>query len=74
MTKQKTASLTLILLVCCPAVFAAEQEAELPDTELLEFLGSMSEEYEEWELFVELAIVEIPPEFVQTEFVETKDE
>ena len=74
MTKRKCGWLTLVFLAFGPAIFAAEQNDEAPDTELLEFLGAMSEEFDEWELFLELSIVEIPPEFVQTEFLETEDE
>jgi hypothetical protein len=74
MTKLKTGWLILALLVCRPAIFATEQEDEAPDIELLEFLGSMSEEFDEWEEFIELATAEVPAGFVETEFVEKDDE
>jgi len=74
MTKLKTGWMILALLVCPPAIFAAEQEDEMPAIELLEFLGSMAEEFDAWEAFIELATAEVPAGFVETEFVETDDE
>ena len=64
-------------LICCllPACcffwlsgFAAEQPSAVEaDMALLEFLGSMEEDADEWEAFIELATASIPPRVAEVE-------
>ena len=58
-------NLTGLLAVCylyCAGGIAAEQPLPTePDMALLEFLGSMEEEADEWEAFIEIASEGLPP-------------
>lgn len=47
-------------------VFAAEQQPD-PDPELLEFLGSMPDEYDDWEMFIDLVEEELPSRLAEVE-------
>jgi len=48
--------------------FAAEEAATAgADMALLEFLGSMEEEADEWEAFIEIATAGLPPMVAETE-------
>lgn len=65
-------------LICCllPACcffwlsgFAAEQPSAVEaDMALLEFLGSMEEDADEWEAFIELATASTPPRVAEVEY------
>jgi hypothetical protein len=64
-------NLTGLLAVCClyyAGGIAAEQPLPAePDMALLEFLGSMGEEADEWEAFIEIAAEGIPPMVAEVE-------
>ena len=64
-------NLTGLLAVCylyCAGGIAAEQPLPTePDMALLEFLGSMEEEADEWEAFIEIASEGIPPMVAEVE-------
>ena len=61
-----------LLAVCslyCVGGVAAEQPLPAePDMVLLEFLGSMEEEADEWEAFIEIAGEGIPPMVAEVEY------
>jgi len=69
MVRQKFIS--CFLPVCCfcwLSGFATEQPSAVEaDMALLEFLGSMEEEADEWEAFLELATASIPPRVAEVE-------
>ena len=55
-------------LMFWPGVYAAE-ETSIPaaDIEFLEFLGSMEQEADEWEAFIEFATADMPPMVAEVE-------
>ncbi len=64
-------NLIRLFTVCCfysAGGIAAEQQSVVePDMALLEFLGSMEEEADEWEAFIEIASEGIPPMVAEVE-------
>jgi len=60
-----------LLPVCCiwwASAFAAEEPTGVEaDMALLEFLGTMEEDVDEWEAFLELAAESIPPRVAEVE-------
>lgn len=67
------------LLVCGSGTLAADIEDAQPDAALLEFLGSLPEESDDWALFVDLISMEPPPglvepEMAEAEFLETEND
>jgi hypothetical protein len=60
-----------LLAVCCfycaGGIAAEQQSVTKPELALLEFLGSMEEEADEWEAFIDIASEGIPPMVVEVE-------
>jgi len=69
MTGQKfIRCLLAVCWFCWLSVFAAEQPSAVEaDMALLDFLGSVEEDADEWEAFLELATESIPPMVAEVE-------